>query len=52
VYGIRLYVEEDNHYAETVYQRVGLARSAYRVYEDDFVLSKERPSQAHEKEVP
>src|SRR6188768_547289 len=52
VCGIRLYVEEDNHSAETVYQRVGLARSAYRVYEDDFVLSKERPSQAHEKEVP
>src|SRR6185437_6187840 len=33
VCGIRLYVEEDNHSAETVYQRVGLARSAYRVYE-------------------
>lgn len=52
VCGIRLYVEEDNHSAETVYQRVGLARSAYRVYEDDFVLPKERPLQMHKKEVP
>ena len=52
VCGIRLYVEQDNHSAETVYQRVGLARSAYRVYEDDFVLPKERPSHAHKKEAP
>jgi GNAT superfamily N-acetyltransferase len=38
VCGIRLYVEQDNHTAQTVYQRVGLSPSAYRVYEQDFVL--------------
>ena len=39
VCGIRLYVEENNHHAQTVYHRVGLARSRYRVFEHDFVLS-------------
>jgi len=38
VCGIRLYVERDNHTAQTVYQRVGLAPSVYSVYEQDFVL--------------
>jgi GNAT superfamily N-acetyltransferase len=42
VCGIRLYVEQENHTAEAVYQRVGLARSAYRVYENDFVLAKDK----------
>jgi GNAT superfamily N-acetyltransferase len=40
VCGIRLYVERNNHEAQTVYQRVGLAPSGYTVYEQDFVLSK------------
>jgi len=40
VCGIRLYVERNNHEAQTVYQRVGLAPSGYVVYERDFVLSK------------
>lgn len=40
VCGLRLYVEQDNHTAEAVYQRVGLRRSVYKVYEEDFVLSR------------
>lgn len=40
VCGIRLYVERNNHEAQTVYQRVGLAPSVYTVYEQDFVLSR------------
>ena len=39
VCGIRLYVEQNNHHAQTVYQRVGIARSRYTVFEQDFVLS-------------
>jgi ribosomal protein S18 acetylase RimI-like enzyme len=52
VCGIRLYVEEDNHTAQAVYQRLGLARSAYRVYEEDFVLSKQSVRKAPITEVP
>jgi ribosomal protein S18 acetylase RimI-like enzyme len=40
VCGIRLYVEGNNHEAQTVYQRVGLVPSGYTVYEQDFVLAK------------
>lgn len=40
VCGIRLYVEQDNRTAQAVYQRVGLAPSAYAVYEQDFVLAR------------
>jgi len=40
VCGIRLYVERDNRTAQTVYRRVGLAPSAYQVYEEDFVLAR------------
>lgn len=40
VCGIRLYVEQENRTAQTVYQRVGLAPSAYAVYEQDFVLAR------------
>jgi len=40
VCGIRLYVEQENRVAQTVYQRVGLAPSAYAVYEQDFVLAR------------
>jgi GNAT superfamily N-acetyltransferase len=39
VCGIRLYVERENHRAQTVYQRVGLTPSAYTVFEQDFVLT-------------
>ncbi|MBH0201350.1 MAG: GNAT family N-acetyltransferase [Nitrospira sp.] len=38
VCGIRLYVERENHRAQTVYQRVGLTQSVYTVFEQDFVL--------------
>jgi GNAT superfamily N-acetyltransferase len=49
VCGIRLYVERNNHEAQTVYQRVGLAPSGYTVYEQDFVLPKaiDQPQKAH-----
>jgi len=51
VCGIRLYVEQDNRAAQTVYQRVGLAPSAYAVYEQDFVLVRHvSPSQDKQKE--
>jgi GNAT superfamily N-acetyltransferase len=42
VCGIRLYVEGENSVAKATYARVGLAASTYHVYEDDFVLKKER----------
>jgi GNAT superfamily N-acetyltransferase len=46
VCGIRLYVEQENRTARIVYERVGLAPSAYRVYEQDFVLARHAsPSQ-------
>ena len=51
VCGIRLYVEQDNHLAETVYRRVGLALSAYKVYEQDFVLPQKGTRKAQTKEV-
>ncbi len=44
VCGIRLYVEQQNHRAQRVYQRVGLSPSAYTVYEQDFVLHNRYPS--------
>ncbi|MBI3602857.1 MAG: GNAT family N-acetyltransferase [Nitrospirae bacterium] len=40
VCGVRLYVEQENKTAQTVYQRVGLMPSAYRVFEEDFILVK------------
>lgn len=36
--GIRLYVEQNNHLAQTVYQRLGLSPSGYVVYEQEFAL--------------
>jgi GNAT superfamily N-acetyltransferase len=41
--GIRLYVERENHRAQSVYQHVGLFPSVYTVYEQDFVLGQELP---------
>jgi len=38
VCGVRLYVEQNNHAAQTIYQRLGLLPSGYMVYEQDFVL--------------
>jgi GNAT superfamily N-acetyltransferase len=40
VCGIRLYVEDHNKTAQTVYQRVGLSASPYRVFEEDFFLPR------------
>jgi ribosomal protein S18 acetylase RimI-like enzyme len=42
VCGIRLYVEQDNHIAQTVYRRLGLSLSQYKVYEQDFVLTQQK----------
>ncbi len=41
VCGLRLYVERENHRAQTVYQRAGFCPSVYRVFEQDFVLGHE-----------
>jgi GNAT superfamily N-acetyltransferase len=40
VCGIRLYVEEANAVAKTVYEKVGLGDSSYHVFENDFVLER------------
>ena len=40
VCGVRLYVEKENEAAQVVYRRVGLARSSYQVFEQDFVLPR------------
>jgi ribosomal protein S18 acetylase RimI-like enzyme len=40
VCGVRLYVEQENHTAQTVYKRLGLSPSGYKVYEQDFVLAR------------
>src|SRR6185437_4923226 len=50
VCGMRLYVERENHRAQTVYQRVGLTPSVYMVFEQDFVLGHD--VQRKEKEYP
>ncbi|HMS86352.1 MAG TPA: GNAT family N-acetyltransferase [Nitrospira sp.] len=42
VCGIRLYVEQQNHSAQSVYHRVGLRPSGYQVFEQDFVLQSQR----------
>lgn len=42
VCGIRLYVEQDNHIAQTVYRGLGLSLSHYKVYEQDFVLTQHK----------
>lgn len=46
VCGIRLYVEQDNHTAQTVYQRLGLSPTPYKVYEQDFVLTQQQQRHA------
>jgi len=46
VCGVRLYVEQDNHIAQAVYQHVGLSPSNYSVYEQDFVLARRRLSRS------
>lgn len=38
VCGVRLYVEQDNRAAQAAYAGLGLTVTAYRIYEQDFVL--------------
>ena len=38
VCGVRLYVEKDNTGAQAAYARLGMTGTAYRIYEQDFVL--------------
>jgi len=42
VVGLRLYVEKDNLAAQTVYEKLGLARTPYHMYEIDFILGTEK----------
>jgi ribosomal protein S18 acetylase RimI-like enzyme len=41
VTGLRLYVENSNNRAQNTYQSVGMRRTAYQVFETDFVLGRE-----------
>lgn len=38
VCGLRLYVEKDNRRAQQTYEKVGMRKTAYELYEVDFVL--------------
>ena len=38
VCGVRLYVDRDNHTAQRTYERLGMSKSHYDMYEIDFVL--------------
>jgi GNAT superfamily N-acetyltransferase len=49
VCGIRLYVEQENHRAQTVYQQVGLIPSGYTVLEQDFVFPGREGAGRYEK---
>jgi ribosomal protein S18 acetylase RimI-like enzyme len=40
VCGVRLYVDHDNANAQSVYERLGMQRAHYRMYEVDFVLPR------------
>jgi GNAT superfamily N-acetyltransferase len=40
VCGLRLYVERDNMRAQTTYERCGMTRTAYQMFETDFVLGR------------
>ena len=41
VCGLRLYVENSNSQAQEIYQRLGLQRTAYQMFEVDFILGRE-----------
>jgi len=41
VCGLRLYVENSNSRAQKVYERLGMQRTAYQMFEIDFVLGRE-----------
>lgn len=40
VCGLRLYVEQDNERAQGTYVRCGMTRTAYQMFEADFVLNR------------
>jgi len=40
VCGLRLYVENNNSQAQGTYERCGMTRTAYQMYETDFVLAR------------
>jgi ribosomal protein S18 acetylase RimI-like enzyme len=40
VAGVRLYVELENVHAQAVYERLGMRRAHYHLYEVDFVLGE------------
>lgn len=40
VCGLRLYVENNNERAQATYERVGMSRTVYQMFEVDFVLSR------------
>lgn len=40
VVGIRLYVDKENHAAMATYEKNGMAKAHYEMYEVDFVLAK------------
>jgi len=42
VCGVRLYVDQDNRTAQQVYERLGMNRAHYAMYEVDFVLNRSR----------
>jgi ribosomal protein S18 acetylase RimI-like enzyme len=41
VAGLRLYVENSNNRAQNIYQSVGMKRTAYQLFEADFILGRE-----------
>jgi GNAT superfamily N-acetyltransferase len=56
VCGLRLYVERGNRMAQAAYRQVGLTPSAYRVFEEDFVLTRtehrRKPAKRGDAPVP
>ncbi len=40
VCGLRLYVERDNRNAQRTYERLGMAKASYEIYEVDFVIRR------------
>lgn len=44
VSGLRLYVERENARAQSTYERVGMLRTVYEMFEVDFVLSRRSES--------
>jgi ribosomal protein S18 acetylase RimI-like enzyme len=41
IVGLRLYVENSNNRAQNTYERAGMRRTAYQMFETDYVLDRE-----------